>query len=228
MEVQQIRALAFRLRSANLRGVTWACLAKPCANVSVIILNSMNDMKHGGGDPHPLLAQVPLTVSPFISLPTATPLPYSYKSLPSTLPPSVLSQQQQQQQQQNESSPSHHQQQEESTGAYVVSASGTSASPDQILSSCTALQAHLKQLEDDARRTLAQWEDRRRAEDLAEKRRVAPGWLDSGVHILKPEGIDEDKGKEPQQQNLMDLDPQAEQKAKQGEELDRVFGGLKV
>ncbi|KFX89057.1 hypothetical protein V490_07257, partial [Pseudogymnoascus sp. VKM F-3557] len=33
----------------------------------------MNDNKA-----HPLLAQVPLTVSPFISLPTATTLPYTY------------------------------------------------------------------------------------------------------------------------------------------------------
>ena len=94
-----------------------------------------------------------------------------------------------------------------------------------------ALQAHLKQLEDDARRVLGEWEDKRRAEDLAEKRRVAPGWLDSGVHILKPEVVGDPgdgKGNKTEAASLMDLDPQAEQKAKEGEELDRVFGGLKV
>ncbi|OWY46436.1 hypothetical protein AALT_g2419 [Alternaria alternata] len=168
-------------------------------------------------DPHPLLAQVPLTLSPFLSLPTSVPLPYSYVTLPSTLPPSILSQQQQDGS--NTSKP-----------AYVMSSSGTSAHPDQILTSCVALQEHLSKLEADARKTLAQWEERRQKEDLAEKRRVAPGWLDSGVHILKPEESDGGAKKEDKApvQNLMDLDPQAESKAKEGEELDRVFGGLQV
>ncbi|RYN27471.1 hypothetical protein AA0112_g7954 [Alternaria arborescens] len=167
--------------------------------------------------PHPLLAQVPLTLSPFLSLPTSVPLPYSYVTLPSTLPPSILSQQQQ-----DGSSAS--------KPAYVMSSSGTSAHPDQILTSCVALQEHLSKLEADARKTLAQWEERRQKEDLAEKRRVAPGWLDSGVHILKPEESGGGAKKEDQApvQNLMDLDPQAESKAKEGEELDRVFGGLQV
>jgi hypothetical protein len=152
-------------------------------------------------------------------------LPYSYVTLPSTLPPSILSQQQQQQDNSNSSA---------SKPAYVVSSTGTSAHPDQILTSCIALQEHLATLEEDARRTLAEWEERRRREDLAEKRRVAPGWLDSGVHIIKPEGPGDNEGagaarkdKVPEQ-NLMDLDPQAERKAKEGEELDRVFGGLRV
>jgi hypothetical protein len=65
--------------------------------------------------------------------------------------------------------------------------------------------------------------------------------LDSGVHILKPEsssggggGGEEGrqgaggKEKEGPEEGLMDLDPQAERKAKEGEELDRVFGGLQV
>jgi hypothetical protein len=117
----------------------------------------------------------------------------------------------------------------------VTSATGTSAHPDQILTSCVALQEHLAKLEADAKRTLAEWEERRRKEDLAEKRRVAPGWLDSGVHIIKPEGPGGDgvsggpaKEDKVPEQNLMDLDPQAERKAQEGEELDRVFGGLQV
>lgn len=73
---------------------------------------------------------------------------------------------------------------------------------------------------------------------MAEQRRVAPGWLDSGVHILKPEGVDEGAAGESagagagarleEVPQLMDLDPQAENKRLEGEELDRVFGGLKV
>ncbi|KAF2844960.1 hypothetical protein T440DRAFT_298423 [Plenodomus tracheiphilus IPT5] len=164
--------------------------------------------------PHPLLAQVPLTLSPFLSLPTAIPLPYSYKTLPSTLPPSIA--------QPNPSNPSH-------PPAYVQSSSGTTATPDQILTSCLALQQHLAELEADARRTLHEWEEKRKREELAEKRRVAPGWLDSGVHILKPDVIgDTEPGEAKEVPQLMDLDPQADVKKKEGEELDRVFGGLKV
>ncbi|KAL5115600.1 hypothetical protein ACEQ8H_006487 [Pleosporales sp. CAS-2024a] len=161
--------------------------------------------------PHPLLAQVPLTISPFLSLPTATPLPYSYKSLPSTLPQSILQ-----------------------NADYVTSSAGTSAAPDAILASCLALQEHLQKLEADARQTLRQWEDKRKAEDLAEKRRLAPGWLDSRVHILKPETGDASNtaGNGTEVENIMDDDPQQREaevkKAREGEELDRVFGGLRV
>jgi hypothetical protein len=148
-----------------------------------------------------------LTISPFLSLPTSVPLPYSYKTLPSTLPSSILQ------------SPD-----------YVSSASGTTSSPDAILSSCVALQQHLQKLEADARNTLNEWREKREREDLAEKRRLAPGWLDSGVHILKPEEVkrEEDMVVE----NIMDDDPQQREaetkKAKEGEDLDRVFGGLQV
>lgn len=91
-----------------------------------------------------------------------------------------------------------------------------------------ALQQHLHKLEADARNTLKEWRDKREAEDLAEKRRLAPGWLDSGVHILKPE----EKREEEVVENIMDDDPQQREaetkKAKEGEDLDRVFGGLQV
>ncbi|KAH7413845.1 hypothetical protein DE146DRAFT_750042 [Phaeosphaeria sp. MPI-PUGE-AT-0046c] len=183
--------------------------------------------------PHPLLAQVPLTISPFLSLPTSVPLPYSYRTLPSTLPPSILSNTTSDQQQQQQNQPNQ-------PPAYVTSASGTSAHPDSILNSCVALQQHLQKLEADARKTLKEWEERRAAEDLAEKRRLAPGWLDSGVHILKPEeessssaaGGGGGQRMEGVVENIMDDDPQQREaesnKKREGEELDRVFGGLKV
>jgi hypothetical protein len=58
----------------------------------------------------------------------------------------------------------------------------------------------------DAERALRELDERIRARDLAEKRRVAPGWLDSENHLLEPErtggsvdgagaGEDERKGK---------------------------------
>ncbi|KAH7071224.1 hypothetical protein BKA63DRAFT_517554 [Paraphoma chrysanthemicola] len=174
--------------------------------------------------PHPLLAQVPLTISPFLSLPTSVPLPYSYKTLPSTLPASIL------QPQSDPNNPQQQQPQQQQPPAYVQSASGTSATPDAILTSCLALQQHLQKLETDARKTLKEWEDRRAAEDLAEKRRLAPGWLDSGVHIIKPEAEEKPQRNagEAEVANLMDDDPQKRQQEKAGEELDRVFGGLQV
>ncbi|KAL6704487.1 hypothetical protein ACN47E_008116 [Coniothyrium glycines] len=199
--------------------------------------------------PHPLLAQVPLTVSPFLSLPTAVPLPYSYTSLPSTLPPSILTPPSlAPQSSHNDTGTPATQAATQNPTAYVVSSTGTSATPDQILSSCVALQQHLAKLEADARHTLSDWEERRRKEDMAEKRRLAPGWLDNDVHILKPEnvggseegqpssvevGVEPTQTEQQQQQQppppqWMDLDPQAESRRKEGEELDRVFGGLKV
>jgi len=72
---------------------------------------------------------------------------------------------------------------------------------------------------------------------LAEKRRLAPGWLDSGVHILKPEegegtgkggGGNGERKADAEVMDLMDDDPQQREAEKRGEELDRVFGGLKV
>ncbi|KAL8826409.1 MAG: hypothetical protein Q9191_003815 [Dirinaria sp. TL-2023a] len=120
--------------------------------------------------PHPLLAQVPLTVSPFISLPTATTLPYTYKPLPSTLPQSSTA---------------------DVNGAereeYVVSASGHVASPESIIASCQALQAHIQRTQEDAENAIKDWETGLKEEELAEKRRVAPGWLDRSEKILEPE-----------------------------------------
>ncbi|KAK4099554.1 hypothetical protein N658DRAFT_517267 [Parathielavia hyrcaniae] len=144
---------------------------------------------------HPLLQQIPLTVSPFVKLPTATTLPYQYKPMPSTLPPSSIT-----------SAPSlagaddptasatsssdHHR----GTAAgpahkpkYVISASGHAAHPDEILASCRALHAHVAQLQAQAEKDLAVFAERIRARDLAEKRRLAPGWLDSEARLLEPE-----------------------------------------
>lgn len=164
-----------------------------------------------------MLAQVPLTVSPFVSLPTATTLPYTYKTLPSSLPPS-------------------------STGAtalssdgksqYVVSSSGHAAHPDEIIASCKALQAYIQKAQDDADRELKAWEDAIAARELAEKRRVAPGWLDSDARILEPE-----RKTAAGRGNLMDVDVSSNDASRlaqtpvvvpsqEGDELDRAFGGI--
>ncbi|OTA67762.1 hypothetical protein K449DRAFT_429853 [Hypoxylon sp. EC38] len=181
---------------------------------------------------HPLLAQVPLTVSPFVSLPTAATLPYTYKAMPSTLPPPASG----------------------ITGAsdekvkYVVATSGHAAHPDDIVASCKALQAHLARMQEDSERILRELEDRIRARELAEKRRVAPGWLDSEARLLEPErrpgsgsgsgsgsavGLAEaDVAGQFGEMRIADRRGGeggaviSEMAVDQGEELDRAFGGL--
>ncbi|KAF2232851.1 hypothetical protein EV356DRAFT_534356 [Viridothelium virens] len=191
----------------------------------------MNDEKT-----HPLLAQVPLAVSPYIHLPTAPTLPYTYKSLPSTLPPSVLDPPQQQQQQQSAC--------QDPAGApkpaYVISTSGGAAAhPSDILASCRALQQHLEKLQQDAERELEGWERERREKELAEKRRLAPGWLDSEQRLLEPTRVQSpsDSGagnaagfqRETGPQGGLGMEMGQQQgSSKEGEELDRMFGGMEI
>ncbi|PGH07280.1 hypothetical protein GX51_01824 [Blastomyces parvus] len=120
--------------------------------------------------PHPLLAQIPLTVSPFISLPTATTLPYTYKSVPSTLPPSAIV------------DPSGLEK-----ARYVISpGGGHAAHPSDILASCEALEKHMKKIREDSLAAIKDWEESIKQRDLAEKRRIAPGWLDRDEKLLQP------------------------------------------
>ena len=116
-------------------------------------------------------------MSPFVSLPTATTLPYTYKSMPSTLPPSAA----------GITATSSNPSSDEPKPKYVVSSSGHAAHPDDIIASCRALQAHIAKLEADAEASLREFDERIKARDLAEKRRLAPGWLDSDVRVLEPE-----------------------------------------
>ncbi|KAE8152524.1 hypothetical protein BDV25DRAFT_151019 [Aspergillus avenaceus] len=171
--------------------------------------------------PHPLLAQVPLTVSPFINLPASVTLPYTYKSVPSTLPPSVTA---------DPSNP-------DSKPRYIVSASGEhAASPEEILASCTSLEQHLKKARDDAGKAIKDWEESIIQRELAEKRRVAPGWLDREEKLLQPrrsmipgpsghqvQSLLDSSSADPVVSRLPSMKPRDE-----GEELDRAFGGLDV
>jgi hypothetical protein len=86
---------------------------------------------------------------------------------------------------------------------------------------------------------LKAWEDEIQARELAEKRRVAPGWLDSDARILEPERVDgrgaAQRAAPASQVNLMDTDTssaeisgldQMQSAVNNGDELDRAFGGL--
>lgn len=172
--------------------------------------------------PHPLLAQIPLTVSPFISLPSAPTLPYTYKPIPSTLPPSATA---------------------DSNGnereKIVVSKSGHAASPDDIIASCQALQAHIQKMQEDAERKIHEWEAQLKEDELAEKRRVAPGWLDREEKILQPtrtpalNGETIENPTQDQSINIMDQQSNHDHammqqpiQNREGDELDRAFGGM--
>ncbi|KAI1437515.1 hypothetical protein GGR50DRAFT_692289 [Xylaria sp. CBS 124048] len=192
---------------------------------------------------HPLLAQVPLTVSPFVTLPTAATLPYTYKPMPSALPPSTTGV--------GTSNA-------DSKPQYVVSPqSGHAAHPEDIIASCRALQAHITRLQESAEKELRELDERIKARELAEKRRVAPGWLDSEARLLEPErkGDGNEKGADVDADADADADADdvaaemaemnisattmaasmvttrrgdvSEMAVDQGEELDRAFGGLR-
>jgi hypothetical protein len=175
--------------------------------------------------PHLLLAQVPLTVSPFINLPASVTLPYTYKSVPSTLPQSVLV---------DPSNP-------DSKPRYVFSSSGEHAAhPDEILAACQSLEQHLNKTRSEAESSIKSWEEAIRQRELAEKRRVAPGWLDRDEKLLQPIQPSRAGGsfanKADEGGSLLDS-TSADQGSStlpamvprdEGEELDRAFGGLGV
>ena len=121
-----------------------------------------------------------------------------------------------------------------------MSPSGHSAHPDEIITSCRALQAHIQRIQDDADKTMRDWEANMKEQELAEKRRLAPGWLDRDEKILKPEkttnnsrvqGSIQDRN---ETVSLMDRQDIGQQDIKMqdttadvaGDELDRAFGGM--
>jgi hypothetical protein len=173
-------------------------------------------------EPHHLLEQVPLTVSPFVSLPTATTLSYNYKTMPSTIPPSSLG-----------IPTASEEASSQPKAKFVVSGSGHAAHPDDILASCQALMSHVTKLQEDAEKDLREFEESIRARELAEKRRVAPGWLDSESRLLEPQrstpaqtdGPTEAPSDEGQ---FSSQGEQTQPDTDEGAEIDRAFGVMAI
>ena len=169
--------------------------------------------------PHPLLQQIPLTVSPFIPLPSGPTLPYNYQQLPSTLPPSLLNPPPQDPSAPASSAPP--------KPRYVVSNTGHAAHPDDIVATCREMHAHLASMQADAERDLAELREVARKRELAEKRRIAPGWLDSEVRVLEPEKKEgPGQGEKPDAE--MEGTEGTEGGGDEGAELDRAFGSMRV
>ncbi|KAL9105688.1 MAG: hypothetical protein Q9227_009172 [Pyrenula ochraceoflavens] len=146
-------------------------------------------------------------------MPSAVTLPYTYKAVPSSLPQSATV---------------------EPAGSekpkYVVSSSGHAAHPDDIMASCKSLQEHIARTKTEASEKIQAWERGIKERELAEKRRVAPGWLDREEKILQPTRT-EAKGDE--NPDLMDsaagtINTSTLSPSREGEELDRAFGGLQM
>ncbi|KEY63961.1 hypothetical protein S7711_08686 [Stachybotrys chartarum IBT 7711] len=168
--------------------------------------------------PHHLLEQVPLTVSPFVSLPSATTLSYNYKTLPSTIPPSSLGIPAASDPEQYASQPK---------PRYITAAgSGYAGHPEDIINSCEALKEHIKQTHAKFEQDLKDFEERIRERDLAEKRKLAPGWLDSEARILEPERQTPAHATEPAAAPSQGSTQgeTGEPENDEGAELDRAFG----
>lgn len=112
-------------------------------------------------------------------------LPYTYKSIASSLPPSITTAPAS-----TSAGPVNGSNNPATIGGktrYVVSSTGGHvAHPEEILASCQALEAHLKKTIIDAEKTIKDWEESIRERELAEKRRLAPGWLDREEKLLQP------------------------------------------
>lgn len=91
-------------------------------------------------------------------------------------------------------------------------------------------------MQEDAERTIREWEDNLREEQLAEKRRLAPGWLDRDEKILQPAKMAAGSTVAGQGQSANLMDQQADETSdakmqqpvpsREGDELDRAFGSM--
>lgn len=117
---------------------------------------------------------------------------------------------------------------------YVVSNAGHAAHPEDIMASCREMQAHLAAMTADAERDLAALRESAQRRELAEKRRIAPGWLDSEVRVLEPE---RKEGAEREDKADVEMEGEGAPGGKggadqggadQGAELDRAFGSMRV
>lgn len=153
---------------------------------------------------------MPLTVSPFLSLPSAVTLPYTFRSVPTSLPASVTVDNG------NEKA------------KYVISSTGHTAHPDDIINSCKALQDHLQTRSEGGQKAIKDWEQEIKERELAEKRKIAPGWLDREEKILQPLKAE---SKRDSAASLLDTQNSSINHVPavptdEGAELDRAFGGL--
>ncbi|TIA73729.1 hypothetical protein D6C83_00624 [Aureobasidium pullulans] len=142
-------------------------------------------------------------------------LPHNYASIPSTLPPSILNT--------DSDDPS-------APPTYVTSGTGFRAHPSTIITQNKALRDQLDTAASDSRKKIHDWRQAIDERELAEKRRKAPGWLDSDAKILRPATTVPPPDTKPgaslldaDEQNTDALRPQ-ESANDMGSQMDRAFG----
>ena len=88
----------------------------------------------------------------------------------------------------------------------------------------------MTKLQKEAEKELRDFEQRISDRELAEKRRVAPGWLDSESRLLEPErqGASAEGQPDSSSMNLLDQDTRSPGPADmdEGAQLDRAFVGM--
>jgi hypothetical protein len=84
-------------------------------------------------------------------------------------------------------------------------------------------------MQEDAERDLRELEERIRERELAEKRRLAPGWLDSDARLLEPERAGPAQQTEPSpptSNGQSDRGGSGDVSSDEGAQLDRAFGDM--
>lgn len=84
-------------------------------------------------------------------------------------------------------------------------------------------------MQEDAERDLRELEERIRERELAEKRRLAPGWLDSDARLLEPERAGPGHQPEPSpptSNGQSDRGGSGDVSSDEGAQLDRAFGDM--
>ena len=115
----------------------------------------------------------------------------------------------------------------------VTATGGFATHPSTIAAQNRSLLEQLEKQEQDGKKEVEAWEESIRERDLQERRRRAPGWLDSEERILQPEKKGAEVEQQQKQTSLLDDDGNQgnggdQVKAKEvedlGNALDRAFG----
>lgn len=125
--------------------------------------------------------------------------------------------------------------------------SGHKASPEDIIASCKRLGEWVDDMQREGERVLREWEEQVKGEELREKRRLAPGWLDREERVLEPErktgslgsrdeglgGPAEIRGHRQNERTARsEITKQGQQQGPlrnaAGDELDRAFGSMEL
>lgn len=138
---------------------------------------------------HPILAQIPLIVSPSLRPPQAVTLPFNFNKLPSTAPPPGVKEE----------------------------------SLDEIIESSQGFLQVLDERRERRTKAFADWKQHVDKEEIEEKRKIAPGYLDTDNRILQPL-----KRQETGESDSIPPESTQQQPSSEVNQLDKVFGEVSL